>query len=308
MRGMLNVLTLFAIGVAAPLFAQDAPSLAAAAKELRWNEPAEPMKVVGPIHFVGTQGLTSWLITTTTGHFLLNTGMPPSGPLIEASIRKLGYKPEDVKFLLTCHAHIDHVGGLAYLQRVTGAQIVALGAEAELLQSGGKTDFNYGSVTEYQFEPVTVDQALRDGEKLSLGDVTLMVLQTSGHTRGSATWVTNVTDGGRQYTVVFPDGTSVNPGYRLLKKPSYHGIADDYRRTFSTLAALEPDIWLTPHTEPFDFHAKRARVAVEGINAWVDPDGYRTWVDLQRQKFEAAVAKERVPKVKSTAQGAVAVR
>jgi len=85
-------------------------------KQFGWTEPAEPMKVVGPIYFVGTKGLSVWLITTSQGHILLNTGMPSSGPMIEASIRKLGFKPEDIKFILTCHAHIDHVGGHAYLK------------------------------------------------------------------------------------------------------------------------------------------------------------------------------------------------
>ncbi len=159
---------------------------------MHWNDPAEPMQVVGPIHFVGTQGLTSWLITTNDGHILLNTGMPPSGPMIEASIRKLGFKPEDVKLLLTCHAHVDHVGGLAYLQRVTGAQVVALDAEVELIQSGGKTDFNYGSIADFQFEPVKVDRVIHDGDKVTLGDVTLKALKTAGHTRGTTTWVTQV--------------------------------------------------------------------------------------------------------------------
>lgn len=300
---------LFAVGLGSPVLAQDArASIAAVAQQMHWNDPAEPMRVVGPIHFVGTQGLTSWLITTNDGHVLLNTGMPPSGELIVASIRKLGFKPEDVKLLLTCHAHIDHVGGLAYLQRVTGAQVVALDAEVELIQSGGKADFNYGSVAGFQFEPVKVDRVIHDGDKVTLGDVSLLALKTAGHTRGSTTWVTQVTDGERRFTVVFPDGTSVNPGYRLVKNTSYAGIADDYRKTFRTLAALTPDIWLTPHTDPFAFAAKRARIATEGVAAWVDPEGYRKWVALQRERFEAVVAKESAPAVSSSASDAVAVR
>jgi len=300
---------LLAAGFGPPLHAQDASaSITTLAQQMRWNDPSEPMRVAGPIHFVGTQGLTSWLITSNAGHILLNTGMPPSGALIEASIRKLGYKPEDVKLLLTCHAHVDHVGGLAYLQRITGAQVVALDAEVELIQSGGKTDFNYGSVPEFQFTPVHVDRVIHDGDKVTLGDVTLMALKTAGHTRGTTTWVMDVTEDNRSFTVVFADGTSVNPGYRLVKNPSYPGIADDYRNTFRTLAALTPDIWLTPHTEPFAFDAKRARVAADGVNAWVDPEGYRKWVDAQRQKFEADVAKESAPRVSAAAQKAVAAR
>lgn len=298
----------FTLFLSAPLHAQDT-SIGATAREMQWNEPAAPMHIVGPIHFVGTQGLTSWLITTNAGHILLNTGMPPSGPMIEASIRKLGFKTDDVKLLLVCHAHVDHVGALAYLQRLTGAQVVALDAEVELIESGGKTDFNYATIADFHFEPAKVDRVIRDGDTVTLGDVSLKALKTAGHTRGTTTWVTQVTDGDRRFSVVFPDGTSVNPGYRLVENPSYPGIADDYRKTFATLASLTPDIWLTPHTQPFDWDAKRARVATQGVDAWVDPAGYREWVALQRSRFEAAVAKESTTAIRSTTttQGGAAV-
>lgn len=285
------LLSILAMGVGTPLFAEEA-SLAAMVQQLGWDDPTEPAKVVGPIHFVGTRGSSVWLIRTPKGHIVLNTGMPASGPLIEASIKQLGFKPEDVELLLTCHGHIDHVGGLAYLKRVTGAQVAAMDAEVELLQSGGRTDFNYGSIAEFQFEPVTVDRVVHDGEKVTLGDVTLTAHKTAGHTRGSTTWVTTAVDGGRTYVVVFPDGTSVNPGYRLVTNPSYPGIVDDYRRTFQTLTALVPDIWLAPHTNVFAFDAKRARAVSEGVKAWVDLEGYRTWLGLQHMRLEAVIAKE----------------
>src|SRR5262245_49525153 len=160
MRKTLIALTVLAIGIAEPVVAAEAPSLAATARQQGWNQPAVPLTIVGPIHFVGTEGLMAWLITTKDGHILLNTGMPQSGPLIEASIRTLGFKPDDVQFLLVCHAHIDHVGGLAYLKRVTGGKVVAMDTEVDLLQSGGSKDFNYGSIAEFQFEPVTVDRAI----------------------------------------------------------------------------------------------------------------------------------------------------
>jgi ribonuclease BN (tRNA processing enzyme) len=91
---------------------------------MKWEEPAEPMKIAGSIHFVGTKSLGVWLITGSEGHILLNTGMPSSGPMIEASIRKLGFRPEDIKLLLTCHAHVDHVGGHAYMEKISGAQAI----------------------------------------------------------------------------------------------------------------------------------------------------------------------------------------
>jgi metallo-beta-lactamase class B len=281
-----------------PLAAQGPPppgddaSIQSTAQALKWHQPAEPMKVVGPIHFVGTRGLDAWLITTPEGHLLLNSGLPGSGPMIEESIRKLGFKPADVKLLLTCHAHVDHVGGHAYLKKVTGAQVAMMGPEAELLQSGGQGDFRYGSSPEFRFEPVKTDRVLKDGDTVTLGGLTLTAHLTPGHTRSSTTWTTTVTDGGKSYSVAFPDGTSVNPGYRLVRNPSYPGIADDYRKTFRVLESLKPDIWLPPHPEIIDFEGKRSRAAQDGAAAFVDPEGYRKWVGERRAKFEELVARE----------------
>lgn len=266
--------------------------LESARKLLKWDEPTEPAKIVGPIYFVGTKGLSVYLITTPEGHILINTGMPGSGPLIEASIRKLGFKPKDIKIILTGHAHCDHTGGHAYLQKVSGAKIAVIDREKELLESGGKADFHYSDVKEFAFDPVRVDTVFRDGEEIKLGNITITALLTGGHTKGSTTFLTKVTEGEKSFTVLFPNGTSVNPGYRVENNPSYPGIGDDYRRTYRTLLSLEPDIWLMPHNEAFDYETKLARSKTVGAKAWVDRDGYKKWATLQRQKFEDAVAKE----------------
>ncbi|MBS0267092.1 MAG: subclass B3 metallo-beta-lactamase [Planctomycetes bacterium] len=266
--------------------------LEAAAKDLRWHEPADPVRVIGSIYFVGTQGLSSWLMTTPEGHILLNTGMSDSGPLIEASIRKLGFHPGDIKLLLTCHAHIDHVGGHAHIKQISNCQVVSMREEAALLQSGGKSDFQYSRVAEFQFAKVTPDRLIRDGDTVQLGGVTLTAHLTPGHTQGTTTWVMQATEDGNTYTVVFPDGTGINPGYRLVKQPSYPTIAEDYRRTFQVLGDLKPDIWLTPHPEACDFAAKRKRVETEGVRAWVDPDGYQQWFKARRDKFQASIESE----------------
>ena len=104
-----------------------------------WIEPAEPLKIVGPIYYVGTKGLAAYLITTPKGHILLDGGMPGSAKDFEASIRKAGFKPEDIKLLLITHAHIDHAGVVAHFQKRSNAQVVVMDREFELLNSGGKT-------------------------------------------------------------------------------------------------------------------------------------------------------------------------
>ena len=139
-----------------------------------------------------------------------------------------------------------------------------------------------------RFDPAKVDTVFRDGDEIKLGDVTLRALHTPGHTKGSTTYVTKIAVDGKAYTVVFPDGTGVNPGYRVAGNPSYKGIADDYRRTFHTLEGLKPDIWLAPHTTACDFEAKLAKSRKDGVIAWVDPEGYKKFVAGAKAKFEAA--------------------
>jgi metallo-beta-lactamase class B len=121
----------------------------------------------------------------------------------------------------------------------------------------------------------------------------MTALLGAGHTRGATTWVTTVEDGGRTYNVVFPCCPGVNPGYRLLRRPSYPGIADDYRRTFRMLESMKPDIWLPAHTQTPGFAEKFVHRAEDGVQGWVDPQGYRRWLADEKAKFEAAVALEK---------------
>jgi metallo-beta-lactamase class B len=281
---------LFALSLAARLAAQDRPPELVPPSS--WTEPAEPIRIVGPIYFVGTKGLAAYLVTTPKGHILLDGAMPGSAKDIEASIRKLGFKPEEIRILLITHAHIDHAGTTAYFKKLAKAKTVVMDRDYVAFASGGRTDFRYGSQPAFYFPPVKAERELTDGDTVSLGKVSMTARLGAGHTRGATTWITTVEDGGRKYNVVFPCCTGVNPGYRLTVDPSYAGIADDYRRTFAMLESLKPDIWLPAHTESFDFEAKRARSANEGAAAWVDPDGYRSWVAKGKETFEAAVAAE----------------
>lgn len=267
--------------------------LTTAAKALKWEEPVEPLKIAGLIYFVGTKGLGSYLFATSDGLILMGTGMPSSGPMIADSIRKLGFRPEDIRTIVTWHAHADHAGAIAYLKQLSGAKLAVMQADVAAMEDGGKSDFHYGwDWKTMGWPPAKVDRVLHDGDQVTLGEVTLTALNTPGHTRGDTTWVTTVTDGGKSYKVVWPDGLSVNPGYRLTTNPSYPGIGDDYRRTLARLESLHPDIWLVSHTERFDLDAKRERAARIGAEAFADPDGYRTYISAQGKALNDELARE----------------
>jgi len=256
-------------------------------KSLKWEEPAEPTRIAGPLYFVGTKGLGVFLFTTSDGHILMNTGMPSSGPMIVDSIRKLGFKPGDIKIMINGHAHIDHAGAFAYLKQLTGAKLAVMKDDVPAMESGDKADFKYAD--DLVYPAVKVDRVLRDGDTIRMGDVLLTAYHTPGHTRGATTWVANLVVDGKAYIVAFPDGAGFNPGYRLAKNPSYPGIAEDYRRTHHVLEMLKPDIWLAQHNEYFDLEGKRERAKTEGIRAWIDPEGYRRFIAQKKREFEDEV-------------------
>jgi metallo-beta-lactamase class B len=255
-----------------------------------WVEPTEPAKIVGPIYYVGTRGLGAYLITSPAGHILLDGGMPASAKDIEASIRQLGFKPEDIRFLLITHAHVDHAGTTAYFKRLSDATFAVMARDFENMKSGGKTDPMYGANPAFYFPPVKADRVLKDGDTVSVGNVTMTARLTAGHTQGCTTWITSVGDNGRTYAVVFPGSSNVNPGTRLASEPSYAGIAEDFHQTFNVLESLKPDIWLAAHAEVFHFDEKRANAAEVGTAAWTDPAGYRKYVADSKADFVALAA------------------
>jgi metallo-beta-lactamase class B len=264
--------------------------LSMAKKVLKWEEPTEPVRIVGPIYFVGTKGLGAFLFTTSEGHILMNTGMPTSGPMIVEAIRKLGFKPEDLKLMINGHAHIDHAGAFAYMKQQFHAQLAVMKDDVAAMESGDKDDFKYAN--DFVYPAVKVDRVLRDGETIKMGDVLLTAYHTPGHTRGATTWVANLVVEGKAYVMAFPDGAGFNPGYRVVKNPSYPGITEDYRRTLYALEMLKPDIWLAQHNEYYDLEGKRQRAQTEGVKAWIDPEGYRRWVAEKKRAFEDQVDEE----------------
>jgi metallo-beta-lactamase class B len=261
-----------------------------------WNRAAEPFRVVGPVHFVGTGELGAFLVRTSAGHVLIDGGMPSSAPLIEASLRRLGLDPKDIRVLLTTQAHFDHVGSMAHFKRLSGARVEVMEGDVALLESGGQQDYLFGGKGNeaYHYEPVKVDRTLKDGDSVSLGGVTLTARHTPGHTPGSTTWLLTAEEGGRRYQVVFAASTGINPGTRFVERPSYPGIAEDYARSFALLESLRPDVFLTSHNGVYGLEEKRARLK-PGVepHPFVDPEGFRAHVAARRRAFEAQLARER---------------
>lgn len=268
-------------------------SQAGVPREMRsWNRPFAPYKVIGNIYYVGTSGVAQFLIVTPQGHILLDSGFQASVPGLAANVRALGFKFEDVKILLTSHAHIDHVQGHALVRRMTGAQVIASGPDAPVIASGGKGEPVFDGV--YAWEPCPVDRVVGDGDRVTLGGTTLVAHLTPGHTRGATTWTMEVADGGRALAVVFFPSANVNPGVRLVGNPRYPEIAADFQRSFAIWKSLPCDVPLGAHGAFFDMDAKHGRLASgSGPNPFIDPPGYRTLIADAEKRFQDQLAAER---------------
>jgi metallo-beta-lactamase class B len=210
--------------------------------------------------------------------------------MIKSSIEKLGFKFSDTKILLISHAHNDHDSGSAMIKRETGAKYMVMDADVSVVESGGKTDFQYGASTRYP--PAKVDRILHDGDEVQLGGAVLVAHLTPGHTKGCTTWTMQVTEGGKTYNVVIIGSPNINPGYKLVNNAAYPEIAEDYERTWRVLKSLPCDIFLGAHGDYFGLQDKYARMKPGGANPFIDPDGYKEYVAQKEQDFNAELAKQ----------------
>jgi metallo-beta-lactamase class B len=258
-----------------------------------WYAAVEPYQIMGTgksgIFFVGTEGLGIYFIPTDAGHIVIDGGMPGEGQYVADAIRKLGFDPKDVKILLNSHAHLDHSGGLAELKALTGAKLVASEGDRSALEGG----FYLGSEEDEAMNapPVQVDRTIADGEKLTLGNVTLTAHLTPGHSRGCTTWTMPVVQGGETYQALFFCSATVAAN-RLVGPPQYEGIVADYRKTFAMIKDWKPDIFLANHPEFAGLKEKRARQKAGDPLAFVDRDGVPAMMARLEKAFEAALEKQ----------------
>ena len=261
------------------------------ALKVKWNTPTEPFKMIGNVYYVGTDGLASYLITSPQAHILVDTVMPEATSQIKANIEKLGFKVTDIKYLVNTHAHIDHTGGLAEMKQASGAQMVAGEADKPLLEGGYYPGAQED--TALAFPPVKVDRTVREGDTVTVGDVTLTAHETPGHSPGCTSWTFTVKDGDAARSVLIFCSATVALN-RLVGNPTYPAIIDDYRKTFARAKEMKPDVLLAPHPEMYNMPEKRARIADGAPSPFVNPGEFSAYAAKLEKAFEESLAKQTV--------------
>jgi metallo-beta-lactamase class B len=246
-----------------------------------WNDPFPPHRVMDNLYYVGTKELASFLITTPDGLILMNSNYEASVPVIQASVKELGFDFKNIKILVAGHAHPDHVEGDALVKQLTGAQVVVGRKDVEATQKfrpGGKEH--------------PIDRIVDDGDTVTLGGTTLTAHEMPGHTRACLAWSLNLKEGGKTYYTFIE--CSLN-GQFLQSLDQYPGIIDDFRATYKKARTFPVEVFLSSHASFYGLAGKYEKLKARkdgDPNPFVDPKGYLAHVDEFEKTFEAALARQ----------------
>lgn len=250
-----------------------------------WVKPYQPFRVAGNLYYVGTYDLACYLITTTQGNILINTGLASSLSQIRENIESLGFKFSDTKVLLTTQAHYDHVGAMAAIKKMTHAKMMVNEKDADVLADGGSSDFAFGGNGK-MFEPVKADRLLHDGDTIRLGDMQVVMLHHPGHTKGSSSYLFTVKDDQRYYRVLIANMPTIVVEKKFADVITYPGIAADYAYTFNAMKNISFDIWLASHASQFNMHDKHKPGDAYDPGVFVDKQGYIEALNELQKQYE----------------------
>jgi metallo-beta-lactamase class B len=253
----------------------------------------KPFHILGALYYVGLSDNTSFLFHTSQGDILLDPLNEPSAGEVRQNIEQLGFNMKDIKIILQSHAHSDHVGAMATFKEWTGAKVLVMGEDAPLMEDGGKGDYRNVKGTE-SFKPLHPDGLLHDGEKVTLGDVTMVAHLTPAHTKGCTTWSTVLEENGKKYNTVFICSMRMNTGIPLLNNARYPNLPQDWAKGFKTLRGLKADMFFVSHGGQFDMTERLERWKQDPkTNPFMDPAGFKAYVDTYQKAFEDQLAKEK---------------
>ena len=303
----LSLLLLGPFGQAAPR--PDPPNVCSSCDE--WNQPREPFRVFGNTYYVGTDGLSAMLITSDQGHILLDGGLTQSAPLIAENIVKLGFKIEDIKLILNSHAHYDHAGGIAALQRASGATVVSSASGAEGFARGDAVpDDPQAGFGNNGFPAVKNVRVVKDKEMVTLGLLAVQMHNTAGHTPGSTTWTWQSCETetgnssptpqapGQQkcLNMVYADSISAvaAPGFRFTGDAKTPSRVEQFRKSITTVGELPCDIMITTHPMATDLAGKlKKRAAKPAVDPFIDRQACRVLAASAMKALDARVAEEK---------------
>ena len=260
-----------------------------------WNVPQRPIRLHGNTYYVGTHGLGAILITSPQGHVLIDGGLPQSAPLIRANVESLGFHMRDVKLILNSHAHYDHAGGIAELQRASGARVMASAWSAGVMKAGKSQPGDPQLTIAFGYPAVANVGTFVFEDTLRVGPIAVVPHATPGHTPGGTAWSWRSCDGSRCLDFVYADSeTPVSADdFLFTKNTTYPNAIADFERGYATLERLSCDVLLTPHPSASSLWDRVSPTDGAIGSGFIDREACRRYAATARRALQTRVAKER---------------
>lgn len=260
-----------------------------------WNKEQVPFQIYGNTYYVGPRGLSAVLVTSPQGHVLIDGALPQSAPLIAKHIEQLGFKMTDVKVILNSHTHYDHAGGIAELQKLSGARVIASDKAAPVLRSGrvGPDDPQVGHLL--PFPGVANVVPMGRGQSVEVGPLKLSLIPTPGHAPGGTSWRWQSCEADRCLNVVYSDSLNAvsDDVFKFSGDPRYPTAATDLTASIEAIAAAPCDILVTAHPEQsglwtvIDESGKGERAKL------IDATTCKRYSEGAKQRFDQRLASEK---------------
>lgn len=249
------------------------------ARAADWYAPQDPFPLYGNSYYVGTGGISAVLITSEAGHILVGVGGPEAPAQIAAHIRKLGFKVEDIRYILSSHEHFDHAGAISALQKMSGATVLASPEAVKVLSSGqpDKRDPQLPNLAE--MEPIARTRAIHDGETIKVGPIAVTAHFTPGHTKGSTSWTWASTENGKTVNIVYADSLTAVAAdkFSFGRNPLYPDAKADIEHSIATVEALPCDLLVSAHPEFSHLFERKDKQPALGNEAFIDKNACRAY-------------------------------
>ncbi len=258
-----------------------------------WNQPKAPFQIYGNTYYVGTAGLSAVLVTSPQGHILLDGALIQSAPLIAKNIEALGFRLQDVKLILNSHAHTDHAGGIAGLQRRTGARVAASASGAKALRDGLVASDDPQFDANSKIPRVTEVDVITDGEFATVGSLKLKAVATPGHTPGATTWTWRSCKDGRCLNIVYADSLNAysNKTFRFTGDTTHPDLSASFNASIDKVRNLACDIIIAVHPGMTDLF-ERAAKKTNSDSRFINPNGCRDFAADAQKLLDSRLKQE----------------
>jgi metallo-beta-lactamase class B len=200
-----------------------------------------PVRLFENLYYVGLQTVSQYLITTSAGLVLIDSGFEQTSDWLLDNIRKTGNDPKDVRYVLITHSHADHYGGAARIKRESGARVAMSAEDWDAVQRQLSVPPRGGGPAP---TPLARDLVVKDGESLKVGDQTFKFYFTPGHTVGATSIEFQAKDGNRSYRTIVPGGLGVQ--YQANWGPAFKSSIEKLKKLGPWDVALGNHPFLMP--------------------------------------------------------------